>query len=311
MLLWHKPVTSIQRCKRRYALENEWKVRRWHVKDLFHKVWREAIIGISNGADAAQAADEACTKFLEACADPGIDTLADPYILARDFCAILSTSLEAVSRMVLLSMKLPDKCAVGEHIWQPMAMADESGNLHLWIAVERWDIDTKFRVLHSWEVFGDCCAARSGMSLHVIEIGRQSKGHQHTPWARVFAHPSLHNIHKFQKQDGGRLEQSWKTKWYQDSDRNNAKDWVDMMLTDNVAMFHHLEVKEPSEETFRQFRIDMAYESGKMMEALRNTYLNYPMERPQCDLPPCPFQEVCYAPGLVNIEAIGLYERRK
>ena len=321
MLLNHQLLTTFQRCKRRYALERDWKVDRWRPRQLFEKLWREAVYRMSNGEAPNQAAQEACTLFLEQAARPGLDILTDPYTIARDYCSIFCTSLEAISRAGLLSYELPLPVTIGDHGWQTSAFVDESGLLHAWFAVERWDRDTMAQKLHSWEVFGDCAANQVGMTLHVIEIGRMAGGHQHTPWARIYAHPAIHGHHRFQQVDGTKLEGAWKPKWYQDSDKNNASDWVDMMEADNVVGVRTVDVKELGKEHVERFHYDatrLAARMQRMSEVvspitgrLEGDWEDEIMERPQCDIPPCPWQDLCYCPsGVTNIELSGLYSRR-
>lgn len=315
MLLNHQLLTTFQRCKRRYALERDWKVDRWRPRQLFEKLWREAIFVMSNGAKAEEAAQNACTLFLEQAARPGLDILTDPYTIARDYCSIFCTSLEAVSRAGLLSYEPPLPVTIGDHAWQTSAFRDESGLLHAWFAVERWDRGTMAQKLHSWEVFGDCAANQVGMTLHVIEIGRMAGGHQHTPWARIYAHPAIHGHHRFQQVDGTKLEGSWKPKWYQDSDKNNASDWVDMMEADNVVGVRTVEVKELSKEHVEQFCREVKALAYQMtihdVGTGEHGWQDMPMSRPSCDIPPCPWQDLCYCPsGVTNIKLIGLYSRR-
>ena len=321
MLLSAELLTTFQRCKRRYALEREWKVNRWRPRDLYQALLREAVFAISNGADATATANEACTRFLETAAKPGLDILTDPYTIARDWCAILQTSLEAISRLVLLTLERGPLVLIGDHKWQTTAFRDESGVLHSWFAVERWDEDTQYQKLHSWEVFGDCAANNVGMQLHVVEVGRATKGHQHTPWARIFAHPVLPGHHRFQKLEGGKLEGSWKPKWYQDSDKNTASEWVDLMERDQLELVRHVAVREPAGGHVERFQRDAVRLAGRMERMaemcspvtgrLVADWEDEIMERPQCDIPPCPWQDVCYSPsGVTNIEVFGLYSRR-
>jgi hypothetical protein len=220
-----------------------------------------------------------------------------------------------------LSYELPLPVTIGDHGWQTSAFVDESGLLHAWFAVERWDRDTMAQKLHSWEVFGDCAANQVGMTLHVIEIGRMAGGHQHTPWARIYAHPAIHGHHRFQQTDGTKLEGAWKPKWYQDSDKNNASDWVDMMEADNVVGVRTVDVKELGKEHVERFHYDatrLAARMQRMSEVvspitgrLEGDWEDEIMERPQCDIPPCPWQDLCYCPsGVTNIELSGLYSRR-
>lgn len=303
-------LTAFQRCRRRYLLERDWRVSRWHPKELFQQIWRVAVFNVSNGADVAKEVDEACTQYLEECAKRGIETSGDQYIVARDFCAILSNSLEAISRLVLLRLNVGRLVATGPHEWQTKCFEDESGLLHHWIAVERWDEDAKWRTLHGWEVFGECAANRVGMSLHIIEIGRLVKGHQHSDWTRIYTHPAINNHSRFRHTDGSRLEGNWKPKWFQDSDSNTSHDWIDLMQRDRLETVLHLDIKEPSTADCVEFIRDLR-QVHLDIERLPEDWRMITRERPQCDLPPCPWQDACYAPqGLVQVEKLGLYERR-
>lgn len=259
---------------------------------------RPAILALSNGEDVKAVTDEATTRYLEAAARPGIDCLSDPFTLARDHCAVLSTVLEALSRLVLLSVK-PGPL-VGD--WQVSAFVDETGLLHRWALVDKWDDDAKYRELHSWACYGDCAALGVGMDLHVIEIGQQRRGHQHTPWARAYKHPAIINRYKFQKVEGGALQGNWQPVWFQDSDKNDAKTWVSLMEADNVQLIHHLSIKEPRAEHVEQFCREIAAEAAAMARV--QDWRAETMRRVSCDLPyVCPWQDACYGSG--DLEAMG------
>lgn len=284
-------LTTLQRCPRQYALEREYRLLRHRPKDLLQTLLRQAIFAISNGMLAAAAAAEASTRYLEAAARPGLDVTGDPFTIARDHCAIIQTVCEAISRLVLLSVvRTPPTTA-----WEPAAWSDESGTLHRWVVVEKWDDDARYRELHSWHVFGDCCATAHGMEIHAIEIGHYRKGHQHSPWCRAHKHPSIPNRSRFRKVDGTPLGPDWQPVWYQNSDKNDPKIWVDLMEADRLELVHHLSVREPLVEHVEQFHaVDV-----KTVEP--GPWRSIGLSRPACDFPiVCPWQPVCY--GRIGVE---------
>lgn len=305
MILSAPILTTLDRCQRRFALESTHRVLRLRPKELFDRLLRDAIFAIANGADAREAADSACTVFLETAADPGLEILSDPYTLAMDYSAIFRTALEAISREMLLVVKRAGVIEIGDHKWEVQAFRDESGILHRWTSVERWDYDAQIRELHSWHVFGDCAATGQGMWLHVVEIGRQSKGHQLSPWCRCFKHPAIAKHFRFRHVDGGALEGAWKPVFYQDSSENDPKLWVDLMERDNVRVLHHLQIRDPHPEHVKEFRRNLPI-FAQQIDNLLPDWKDIPLRRTSCDIPLCPWQPVCYAPpGLVNIEGVG------
>lgn len=327
-------LTTLQRCPRRYKLETEYQVIRERPKAALDRLLRQAIFNISNGADPGKEAEEASTLLLEQAARPGLDIATDPYTLCRDFCAIIHNVCEAVSRLTLLTLKAPpgglgptskeprafpssrdrpchDPLDSGDgnselqsSTWTVSSPIDDSGLLHRWLTCEKWDLDTQYRELHSWATFGDCAALSAGMWLHAIEIGRQSKGHQHSPWCRAYKHPAIHNHYRFKSVEGGPLHGDWKPVWFQDSKYNEPKGWVDLMEADKVELIHHVLVREPGPEHVAQFHRELATESKRLSEL--PPWQNIPMFRPACDLPPCPWQDLCYGkPGKTPEQAGG------
>ena len=136
----------------------------------------------------------------------------------------------------------------GDLGWQCACFQDDTGTLHRWATIDKIEDSIPMAELHSWYVSGDMLAARVPMQLHLIEIGSQRHGHQHSPWCKAFKHPAVAGRFAFQKQDGRPLQGDWKPVWYQDSTANNAKDWVDMMQRDNVRLIRHLQLKQASEK---------------------------------------------------------------
>lgn len=304
MLLNAELLTTLQRCERRVRLESTHKVLRVRPKELFDHLLSEGMFKLSNGAGAAEVAEDCCTAFLEAAADPGLAILSDPYTLAMDYAAIFRTVFEAASREVLLALKPGGVITIGEHAWGVQAYRDDSGLLHRWTSVERWDADAQYRALHSWFCFGDCAAAGQGMWLHVVEIGRHSKGHQLSPWCRCFKHPAIAKHYRFRHTDGSPLEGNWRAVYYQDSDQNEPKVWVDLMERDGVKPLQHLQVRDPHPEHVQQFRKDLPVLCRELSD-LPAAWTDIPMRRTSCDIPPCPWQLACYGTPGVPLEAIG------
>lgn len=302
MTLSAQQLNTFQHCRRATAIEREYRFNRHHPRTLFEEVFRSAIYKISNGADPTESANEAVAEFLAKASSPGLDVSFNPYTFAWDFCSILKTSLEAVSRLTLLRLH-PPPLVKG---WQCSAYRDDSGLLHRWAAVSRWDQDTQYRQFHSWEVFGDCAATEVGMMLHVVEIGRQAGHRQATPWARAYRHPTVAGRYRFQKENGQPLEGDWRPVWFQDSKENEARVWVDLMEKDRVQLIHHVDIREPKPEHVEQFWREAADE-GTAIQALRH-WTRVPMQRRSCDIPgECQYQGICYQPQAV-VEA-GLDQR--
>lgn len=304
-------LSAYQRCKRKRALEREYRPTRWHPKLLLESVLRPAIGQISNGADVMITAENACSRLMEEAAHAGLDTLHDPYTLAKDYCAIIKNVLEALSRMTLLVVRPGRVYQLGdtEHCWKVSAYEDDSGTLHRWTFVDRWTVDAQYRELHSWHCFGDCAAAQAEMVLHIIEIGQHIKGHQYTDWARTYRHPAIPNKYRFRKLDGSRLETSWIPTWFQASEANDPKVWVDLMQADKIELLRHIPISAPHEIHIANFHREVESEARAMSEM--GDWRFVAMSRPACDIPYiCPWQEVCYAPpGIIAVESIGGYNR--
>lgn len=304
-------LTTFQRCARKRALEKEYRPLRWHPKTLLESVLRPAIGELSNGADVIITSGNACNRLMAEAAHSGLDTAHDPYGLCMDYCAIIKNVLEALSRTTLMTMRPGRTIPLGEteHCWKISAYEDDAGNLHRWVFVDKWDEDAKYRELHSWHCFGDCAAAEAEMMLHVIEIGRNIKGHQHCDWSRIYRHPAIFNKYRFRKLDGNRLESSWIPVWFQQSDANDPKVWVDLMEADKLEMFRHIPISVPHEIYIKEFHHEVDVEAGRMQEM--GDWKMVPRFRPACDLPYiCPWQEVCYAPpGIVDVASIGGYNK--
>jgi hypothetical protein len=295
VILTASELTAFQRCPRRWFLDRLGAPRRWRAKALFERELRRAVVELSNGGDKTAITKEAGAAFLEACSRPGLDTLHDPYTLGRDYASMLATSIEAISRLTLLAIRPGPAIQLSDCLtWQCAAFRDESGALHRWVALERLDGDALTAEMHSWAVFGDCAAAGAPMTLHVVEIGRQSKGHQHCAWARAFKHPAIAGRFAFQARDGGALKGDWKPSWYQDSGKHDPVTWVDLMERDQVRALRHVDVRDPAPEHCRNF-VKQAEREARRMSKLPESFGDIPMFRPACDKPfACVYQTQCF-----------------
>jgi hypothetical protein len=298
-------LTHYQRCQRLHAFEQHWRPVLWRPRSLFTSLLRSAVLQLSSGKPKETVTSEAVASFLEAAAQPGLDMPGDTYTIARCWTAILQTVIEAISRLTLLTVTLGPTVLLDGMQWQCATFADESGALHRWTSVAKLDSDTLTRELHSWHVWGDACAAQMPMTLHVVEVGRYRAGRQHTHWARSFHHPVMAGMHRFQKQDGRKLEGDWRPVWFQDSERNDQVAWVDLMTSQNVKLMHHLPVKQPSAAHCEEFKKQMQEVAHQMSLPAKDPF-DIVMNRPACDLPwPCPFQIACYSNGKPDLAELG------
>ncbi len=257
---------------------------------------RAAIFSLSNGADKTAVTKEFTTQLLEHAANPGIETPHDPYTLARDLTSILATVIESVSRGSMMVLRRGPSIVIDPGTtWQCAAFQDDSGVLHRWATVDRLDSDALARELHSWHVFGDCAAAQVPMKLHLIEIGSQRNGRQHTAWCKAYAHPHVMGRFAFQQKDGKPLQGNWKPVWFQDSDRNSPATWVDLMARDGVSLIRTVDVRQPSAKQCAEFRRQVVSEGLRAGELPR--WEDIPLFRPACDAyGVCPHQSRCFIP---------------
>lgn len=289
-------LTSFQRCPRIPKLQEAKTPKRWRARELAEIHLRSGIISLSRGAKLTSVTADIQASFLEQCANPGLETDAHPYVLAKDWTAILGNVLESVSRGTLPKLKVgPCILLPGGIKWECKSFQDENGGLHRWIMLDKLDSDSLTRELHSWHTDGDRCAAQVPMTLHIVEVGRNVGNHQSSPWCRIYKHPEVINRFAFQKKDGSPLEGGWRPAWFQDGDKNKSSDWVDMMERDQVKLTHHISVKQATIEQVAEFERQITIEHRRM-ESLRSaTWRELPMFRPACDLPPCAYRNQCYS----------------
>jgi hypothetical protein len=323
MILSATALTHFQDCRRRHLIELDWYAHHHRPKTLFDRLLSRAIYKLSNGGDPVAEADEARTQFLEAAANPGLDQPygTNTYQVAKDWCAMLETIPRAVATLVLLTVKPAGVVFLDDLTsWQTTSWMDDSGTLHRWITVDKWNEDALAREMHGWHAFGDMAVLRAPMMLHVIEIGQMRKGRRASQWARGWRHPSVANIHgvHFKHKDGSSY-QKWTPLYLADAGDITPEDWVEAMIRDRVIddVVHHVTVNAPSdavcEDTVRQ----MLAEARRMRAMEREGYdwTEIPMSRGACDgLVPCIWQDACYAVGaskVVDLITIGLYTRKE
>lgn len=321
MILDAKRLTDWQACRRRGLLHEDWTPALWRPKALFDACLRRAIFRVSNGADPAQEATDAKTEFMTQAADPGLDVAsgASSWVLARDWCAMLDTIVRAVSRLTLLTLKEEHPVRLAALVdWRPRAWRDESGQLHSWVTVDRWDDEALTREMHSWFVFGDIIACEAPLMIHAIEIGQIRSGRRASPWARAWRHPGMSSLPlRFVKTDGSSLS-GWKSAYLAD-DRNLSPDaWVDTMTREGecARLIRYATIGVPAKSARNDALAQILFEAAEMRRAFEDRksvpWSAWPMSRGACDgLVPCPFQLVCHREQLVDPASLGLYHARK
>ncbi len=294
MNLSGRTLSTFQSCPRRWLLEHTGERLRWRPISLLSACLRGTVLGLSAGKPKESVAKEACTRFRTIAADPGLDILVNPWTLSGDLCAILTNFTEALSRQVLLPVKLGEAVPLSSHFWTPGAFVDETGSLHRWATVERLSDDALARELHSWEVVGDMAMLDAPMTLHLVETGVTRNGRRHSPWTRAYQHPMIAGRIKFQAKGGKKLQGNWQSLWFADA-HETPESWVDRMAEDGLDLIHHLDVKQLDVAHRDEVRRQIATEAAAM-EALRSTeWRIVPMRRAACDFPvTCPWQFKCY-----------------
>jgi len=237
----------------------------------------------------------ASIQFMERAAKPGLDVSVDPYELACDFAAMLKTVITRIYAGVTPGLKAGPTIILSPSVkWSCRALADQTGALHSWIAVDSLNDNVLAREFHSWGVLGEIATTGMPLTLHVIEIGRQSGSHQVSPWCRAYRHPVLIGRFAFQAKDGKALGPNWKPVYFQDSRKNDPQEWVEMMVRDGVNLCHEVPVRAIAPAQAKRICEDICIEAARM-EALQSTrWQDEPMRRTSCDVPPCMWQGTCY-----------------
>lgn len=303
-----------QRCKRLTRIGLTHRIARWRPSSLAGACLRHAIYNISRGTDAQEATDKAVMFFMSAGRDPGLDVPSgiDVYTLAMDYVAIIRNVVEALSRGTILRMHdIPSVMITKDISWKFMAHRDDAGVLHRWDFVDYIPQDP-MEDLHSWEVFGDIAAMDSPMVLHYVAMGRRSGSHQSSPWCRTYAHPTVANIFRFNKNSGEGLKESWKPVYFSGNRKNTSEKWVNWMERDNAVapLIKDINVSQVSAEDMKDFRQDVIAECQAMQEVTSRTNPRVlPKSRYGCDHPYiCQHQAYCYD-RKASLDSLGIYKR--
>jgi hypothetical protein len=336
LILGAAALVSYQECRRRFLLQSDYLPTKYRAKSLFDNCLRGAIFALSNGSDPITLADDASSRFMQLAADPGLDLPAgNPYVLAKDYVAMLNTIVRSLAKLTLLTIKQPPPEQLSADVqWRVRSWADDSGTLHRWITIDSWSDADLIREMHSWFSAGDMAATGAGMILHVIEIGqvrrvasRVAKNgtgryggngiypemRRASPWARGWRHPAIPQIQALRfKRPGGEGFTGWEPIYLADS-RQNPDDWVEAMWKDGAAqaLVHHLTVDALPEQA-RKDAVEHILAEASAMQSLAGTrWQSLPMSRNACDgLVPCSYCNACYPNSMVDPAASGLYKLR-
>lgn len=308
-------ISQFQKCKRPHAISRTHRLTKWRPQSLLGACLRMAIFNLSNSVEPQKAANNAVNYFLSNARNPGLDVVGiDTYTLASDYCAIIRNVLEYLSRLTLLPLHEISPVNLSPTVyWQFLSHMDETGSLHRWKFMDYIDDDVTAE-LHEWEVFGDIAAADAPMTLHLVAIGQRKMQHQHSPWCKIYTHPSLANVYRFQKKGGDKLTGDWKPVWFSGNSANSPKQWVDSMMRDNAieGLIRHVSVKEVSRKHQDRFERDVMYESEFMESVYKNKAdpKDLPMSRHACDHPfTCPHQMFCYTDS--TLDNAGIYDKKE
>jgi hypothetical protein len=320
MILDAEQLASYQLCKRKLLLSADYRPAKWLPRSLFNACLRRAIVSLSAGVAPGQVATDAVAGFLEIAADPGLNVPygANPYNIAKEWCAMLETIPRALGRITLLTLHEMGPVRLNSSLsWQPSAWADESGVMHRWITVDRWTQGDLAREGHGWYVMGDVAITRTPMMLHVVEIGSQRDGRRASDWARGWKHPGLASLAMRFRHADGEKPKGWKAVYLADQPYADYDEWVDQMWREGVVeqLVHHIEITVPPDSVCDDTTRQVMQEAIRMREMLEERgsigHLAVPMSRGACDLfIPCEFQEVCYSVKPVDPAATGLYQIR-
>lgn len=315
-----RSLIDYQMCRRKHVLSHDWRPIRWQPKSLFDHCLRKAIYVLSSGCDSATVIDSAQADFMETAANPGLDVYGvNPYLLARDYCAMLETILKSLARQILLVLReIPPAALAPSTHWRFNSWADESGVLHRWITVSSWDEDDLSREMHSWYTTGDLAASGQSMQLHVIKIGQVRDGRRASLWTRAWKHPSIPNLKMHFVRKDGKSFRGWEPVHLADHREIDTDRWVDQMHVEGAVgqlMFTHT-IRELSEKVCQDTQAQVLSEVEGMRRAVEDRetapYHTLPMSRAACDFPTtCPYQFACYAENPVDPGTLGIYDRRQ
>ena len=319
MILTASTLTDYQSCPRKTLLSTDWEILKLRPKQMLDSCLRRGILAITQGKDAGEVAEGMKAEFLQAAANPGMDTPrgAKPYEIAKDHVAMIQTILRAAKRMELPVLAESPTVQLSSTVeYQPLAFTD-GVMLHRIITVDRWDDAALSRELHGWYTIGDQAVTGLPLTLHVIETGQTRNGRRASPWARGWRHPTLRNAHRirFLHKDGTGFK-GWTPVWLADERELDAEEWVEAMWKEGAvqAAWKDIAVAPPTlsqrSGTLGQLRLEAHRMSVLISERQSNPWSAIPMHRGSCDgMVPCGWQEACYRESN-DVQESGLYRGR-
>jgi hypothetical protein len=240
-------------------------------------------------------------------ADPGllVEEGLDSYSLSSDMCALLETSLTALSRMPLLALEKLKPIELETWTYNPLSWKDESGAMHRWTFVDRWDEDTFNREMHSWATAADLAFYETPLTIHAIVVGHRRLSRQISPWTRGKIQPVIGKL-RFTDND------AWKNVWYSDF-KGGPDEWVDAMIRDDSVskLVHHATIKEFSTDVAKRVKNEFKQVVESMRLQLDNCEnpLGLPMSRHSCER--CSWMPACYRNSYdTPIEELGPFRKR-
>lgn len=316
MILDSYSIGEFQSCRRRWVLNRAWRPIRWNPKRLADGILRDGILSLVGGKSLAEVTADARARYLQIAANPGLDVMADPYTLAKEWCGLMDTVLHGLVKDGLPKelTEFP-RVTLNSFVEWDVSVPFDGKSLHRWITLDHWGAADLARELHSWRTIGDIALSQHSMILHVIEIGQIRSGRRSSAWTRGWKHPTMPSLRmRFKGKQAGAF-QGWKPIYYSDGG-HEAKEWVDQMWQEGVGtdLIHHIRLQSASEARAAAVTKDVLVESLEMRRLVDDavTWDAVPMSRNACDTwSVCPFQKVCYAKEeVVDIKGIGAFQER-
>lgn len=296
MILSASDLTKFQRCARIPLLEKEGRGR-WIPKALFDVALRKGILLMSQGH--VSPALEAEAFFRQQARSPGVETTQDSWTLSGDYCAMLHTVLEGLSRISIPRLaegpivELESFSWRIGSFWTPLA-------LERFVTVESYGEAAIYREIHGWGTSGDLAALPLPMNLHFIEIGLQKGPHRLSPWCMAYKHDGIQQYFRFKSRKGGPLKGKWSPTYFADKSRlQDPKRWVDLMENDKLSLIHSISLRSLESSARNLLQAQAASEASRLQGLSVLPLLEIPMSRGACDFPHvCPWQSTCYSEQL-------------
>src|SRR5437879_2787633 len=92
-------ITDLQSCQRRFLLSREFRPLRWRPKLLFDACLRQAAYEASYHTPLDKMQANAKSQFLQSAANPGLDVIGSPYLIAKEWVALLDVLVCSLPRI--------------------------------------------------------------------------------------------------------------------------------------------------------------------------------------------------------------------